>query len=404
MLGIVAYVGRGIRRHGRRHARVAAHLVHADAALPRVAEAIAKAKSLNMVVVGTTSSTLPGASGQALALSGPARSCAAEEVARRDRQGYIDGEAAPDGSGDGEGFPQNPQGRKADARRFGRPARRMRCAASVPTSFQATLEDGVDKLQAGGADVMFMNMQYSPRTDAVISTAAYADAIRWVALEHAVNVFDRFGDHASVERIRNIRSSRRDQVARYRRQGARLHRADAGRSDRRRPNSTDAAKRRTSSSNEPGSVFIGRRRGIHVRAGIGLLRRRRSDGRADAQNAPRCASPPESAGLEHAPIAIARAHRARPRRSRSSRSVRRRRPARAPPRRLRSYPSRLEAELKAQLPGLPITVLNKGIGGEEAPQMVARFDADVIDEKPDLVLWQVGSNSVLRDHPTTAAK
>jgi len=64
-----------------------------------------------------------------------------------------------------------------------------------------------------------------------------------------------------------------------------------------------------------------------------------------------------------------------------------------------SYPSRLEAELKAKLPGLPVTVLNKGIGGEEASQMAARFDADVIDENPDLVLWQVGSNSVLRDHP-----
>ena len=32
--------------------------------------------------------------------------------------------------------------------------------------------------------------------------------------------------------------------------------------------------------------------------------------------------------------------------------------------------------------------------------MVARFEADVIEEAPDLVLWQVGSNSVLRDHPT----
>jgi lysophospholipase L1-like esterase len=67
-----------------------------------------------------------------------------------------------------------------------------------------------------------------------------------------------------------------------------------------------------------------------------------------------------------------------------------------------SYPSRLEAELKAKLPGLPVTVLNKGVGGEEAAQMVARFPADVLDEKPDLVLWQVGSNSVLRDHPTPA--
>jgi hypothetical protein len=65
-----------------------------------------------------------------------------------------------------------------------------------------------------------------------------------------------------------------------------------------------------------------------------------------------------------------------------------------------TYPSQLEAALKAALPGIPITVLNKGIGGEEAAQMVARFDADVIDENPDLVIWQVGSNSVLRDHPT----
>jgi lysophospholipase L1-like esterase len=64
-----------------------------------------------------------------------------------------------------------------------------------------------------------------------------------------------------------------------------------------------------------------------------------------------------------------------------------------------SYPSQLEAELKARLPGLPVTVLNKGIGGEEAAQMVARFEADVLDESPDLVVWQVGSNSVLLNHP-----
>ena len=65
----------------------------------------------------------------------------------------------------------------------------------------------------------------------------------------------------------------------------------------------------------------------------------------------------------------------------------------------KSYPRRLEAELKARLPGVPVTVLNKGIGGEEAPQMIARFDADVFEEAPDLVLWQVGTNSLLRDRP-----
>jgi acyl-CoA thioesterase I len=61
-----------------------------------------------------------------------------------------------------------------------------------------------------------------------------------------------------------------------------------------------------------------------------------------------------------------------------------------------SYPSRLEAELRTRFPPVPITVINRGMRGEEAPQMLARFARDVIAEKPDLVLWQVGSNAVLR--------
>jgi lysophospholipase L1-like esterase len=64
-----------------------------------------------------------------------------------------------------------------------------------------------------------------------------------------------------------------------------------------------------------------------------------------------------------------------------------------------SYPSRLEAELRRQWPRLSITVLNRGVNGEEARDMIARFDRDVFAQNPDLVLWQVGSNSVLRDRP-----
>jgi acyl-CoA thioesterase-1 len=63
-----------------------------------------------------------------------------------------------------------------------------------------------------------------------------------------------------------------------------------------------------------------------------------------------------------------------------------------------SYPSRLEAALKARFPQLEIKVLNRGINGEEIPQMLARLDTAVLAEKPDLVLWQLGTNSVLRDH------
>ena len=63
-----------------------------------------------------------------------------------------------------------------------------------------------------------------------------------------------------------------------------------------------------------------------------------------------------------------------------------------------TYPSRLQAELTERFPGHAITVLNRGVGGEEVPQMLKRFDSAVVEAKPDLVLWQLGTNSVLRDH------
>lgn len=68
-----------------------------------------------------------------------------------------------------------------------------------------------------------------------------------------------------------------------------------------------------------------------------------------------------------------------------------------------SYPSRLAAELKQRFPRASITVLNRGVGGETATEMLARFDADVIAERPDIVIWQVGSNSLLRHHPIKPA-
>jgi lysophospholipase L1-like esterase len=57
------------------------------------------------------------------------------------------------------------------------------------------------------------------------------------------------------------------------------------------------------------------------------------------------------------------------------------------------YPGRLEAALRAKY-GERISVLNKGIGGQEAPSELARLQTDVIDEAPALVIWQVGTNAV----------
>jgi len=62
-----------------------------------------------------------------------------------------------------------------------------------------------------------------------------------------------------------------------------------------------------------------------------------------------------------------------------------------------AYPSRLAEELVKQLPGHQFRVLNRGVNGEEITDMLARLDRTVIAEDPDLVLWQLGTNSVLRD-------
>ncbi|HEX9215323.1 MAG TPA: GDSL-type esterase/lipase family protein [Bradyrhizobium sp.] len=62
------------------------------------------------------------------------------------------------------------------------------------------------------------------------------------------------------------------------------------------------------------------------------------------------------------------------------------------------YPQRLLADLRiqfrAQFPKATIDVINRGVGGEEAPLELKRFDHDVFDLNPDLVIWQVGTNSV----------
>jgi acyl-CoA thioesterase-1 len=63
-----------------------------------------------------------------------------------------------------------------------------------------------------------------------------------------------------------------------------------------------------------------------------------------------------------------------------------------------TYPSRLEADLKTRFPGRTMKVLNRGVGGEDASEMLARMDRDVAPERPDLVLWQVGTNAVLSNH------
>ena len=59
------------------------------------------------------------------------------------------------------------------------------------------------------------------------------------------------------------------------------------------------------------------------------------------------------------------------------------------------FASVMERELARQML-TPVEVVNKGKGGETIPKMVDRIERDVLQLKPDLVVWQLGVNDVLQ--------
>jgi len=64
-----------------------------------------------------------------------------------------------------------------------------------------------------------------------------------------------------------------------------------------------------------------------------------------------------------------------------------------------TYPSRLQTELRAALPARSsVNVLNRGVGGEDADDMMRRLPK-IIAELPGLVIWQTGSNDPLKGVP-----
>ncbi|MDA9509504.1 GDSL family lipase [Bradyrhizobium sp. CCBAU 11386] len=67
------------------------------------------------------------------------------------------------------------------------------------------------------------------------------------------------------------------------------------------------------------------------------------------------------------------------------------------------YPYRLEMYLRQHYrdedphPNIRIDVLNRGKGGEEANEELGRFEADIFQDDPALVIWQVGTNAVFHN-------
>ncbi len=166
------------------------YLLYGDSALDRLHAAAVKQKSFKIVVVGTASSTVPGRDGAQSAY--PARLEAALKkrlpavsvtVAAHSRPRQTAVQIA-------ETFEKLLLDEKPDLVVW--QSGTFDALQGVdPEQFRASVADGVETLQAGGADVILMNMQYSPRTESMIPLGGYSDGLRWVSRERSVPLFDR---------------------------------------------------------------------------------------------------------------------------------------------------------------------------------------------------------------------
>jgi hypothetical protein len=158
--------------------------------LPNTARAIA-AKKLSLLVVGAGSSALPGPTGIKNAYPERLRAAIAEKLPGIDVRLMADVKARRTAAEMVKGLPA--------ALSESKPALFIWQTATVdamlsvdPDQFNQALDKGINIARSAGADVIFVNPQYSPRTESMIALGTYVENMRWVALQHEVPVFDRF--------------------------------------------------------------------------------------------------------------------------------------------------------------------------------------------------------------------
>jgi hypothetical protein len=168
---------------------VPAYLLTSDSPLSRVASAVKAGGPLDILVVGSRSSTITGAEGDAY----PARLQAALREKLPGTTVNVSVELTPRKTAEdvAPGLGKLVQAKK--------PALVVWQTGTVDAirsvdidDFRGAVDAGVDALQKAGADVVLMNMQYSPRTETMVSPTSYIDNMRVVAQQHDVPLFDRF--------------------------------------------------------------------------------------------------------------------------------------------------------------------------------------------------------------------
>lgn len=168
---------------------VPAYLLTSDSTLSRVASVVKAGGPLNILVVGSRSSTISGAEGEAY----PVKLQAALREKLPGIPVNVSVELTPRKTA-GDVAPG--LGKLVAARQTTLVVWQTGIVDAIRSvdidGFREALDEGVTALRNAGADVVLMNMQYSPRTETMVSMNAYIDNMRLVAQQRDVPVFDRF--------------------------------------------------------------------------------------------------------------------------------------------------------------------------------------------------------------------
>jgi hypothetical protein len=172
-----------------RNCDVPAYLLATESSLPKVAEAIKKGSPLDILVVGSRSSTINASDGTAY--PGRLQALLKEKLPKVPVNVSVELQIKKTAEEVAPGLVKLVEAKKPtlviwqtgtyDAIR-----------SIDPDDFRSAVDEGVAALQNAGTDVILLNLQYSPRTETMTSAPPYLDNMRVVAQQHDVPLFDRF--------------------------------------------------------------------------------------------------------------------------------------------------------------------------------------------------------------------
>lgn len=180
------------------------YILFGESRLEHVKKAVADHKRLTILVIGSGSSQMPGADGAGKAYPGRLEDVLRKRYPQVDVRVIAVAKSRQTAADMAQALEKALLDRKPDLVIW--QTGTVDAIRGVdPESFRTSLDEGIDHVVDAGADLILMNMQYSPRTETLISLSNHADIMRVVARDRDVPLFDRleimryWNDHGNFD-------------------------------------------------------------------------------------------------------------------------------------------------------------------------------------------------------------